>query len=63
MHLHLFSQITTSLPNKRQTEANAPWLVTFLFFSGMPSKEESLFICVCVIYVCIYIYTYWAGSK
>ena len=63
MHLHLFSQITTSLLNKRQTEAKAPWLVTFLFFSGMPSKEECLFICLRLIYVCIYIYTYWAGSK
>lgn len=61
MYLHLFPQITTSLPNKRQTEANAPWLVTLLFFSGMPSTEECLY--VCVIYVCIYVYTYWAGSK
>lgn len=47
MHLHLFSQITTSLLNERQTEANVPWLVTFLFFSGMLSTEA-----------CVYVYIY-----
>lgn len=55
MHLHLFSQITTSLLNERQIEANVPWLVTFLFFSGMLSREA----CACMY---VYINNFWGGQ-
>lgn len=59
MYLHFFPQITTSLLNKRHTEAN-PSVSDFSIFPGMLFIDPCVCVCVrmCVcVHVCA-IYTY-----